>query len=145
MNHKYLFTILILILISCNSKKSKSIETDEIETTYIETDNLSQYEKQLQGLWKRVSYPYGIIEFKDKQVKFIDGEGSAETPQFKDYFISKTCASVKSSSEEQYNFGLNTGNDNCSPIKINDSKLIYYIDGITSSIEYKKMDTTNTQ
>jgi len=133
------------MLISCNSKKPKSIENDKIENTSIEKDDFSQYVEQLQGEWKRVSYPYGIIEFKDRQVKFADGEGSEETPQFQDYFLSKTCVSVKSSSEDQYNFGLNTGNDNCSPIKINDSKLIYYIDGISSSIEYKKLDTINTQ
>jgi len=143
MNHKYLFTILIPIFISCNSKKPKNIDSDKIENTSIEKDDFSQYVEQLQGKWKRESYPYGIIEFKDKQIKFIDGEGSAETPQFKDYFISKTCVSVKPSSEEQYDFGLNTGNENCSPIKITDSKLIYYIDGITSSIEYKRMNITN--
>ena len=94
----------------------------------------------MQGEWKRTSYPYGSFVFSNKQVKFIDGEGTAEPPEFQGYSLSKNCIPEKTSlSEDQYDFGLNTGNDVCQIIKINGTQLLLYLDGTSSNIAYEKV------
>ncbi|MEL6721552.1 MAG: hypothetical protein AAFP82_22835, partial [Bacteroidota bacterium] len=48
----------------------------------------------LQGKWKRTTYPFGGVEFKGETVQFIEEEGSTAVPKFEKFVISNQCNSV---------------------------------------------------
>ena len=43
------------------------------------------------GVWERLSYPYGTIEFRRDSVRFVPGEGLAEEPEFQAYTLAASC------------------------------------------------------
>jgi len=42
----------------------------------------------LQGEWKRTTYPFGTVEFEDRKVKLTEGEGLVEPSQFEQFELS---------------------------------------------------------
>lgn len=91
--------LLTMLLLSCrNSGEGSNTENSDLDTTVSppEVDNgISGREREaiiekLQGTWKEPEYPFGVAQFNDTVVKFIE-EGVVEAPQFREYQISTEC------------------------------------------------------
>lgn len=90
---------------------------------------LSEYIQKLQGTWKRQSYPFGTIEFKKNQVKFTEGEGSSQPPEFKNFDLIENCNStINSIPKKLYDFGLVTDSKDCNAIKLTGNTFNIYFD-----------------
>lgn len=77
----------VLLLMSCGGDGQTSTQnrTSSIPNGY------QKMITSLQGSWERTTYPYGGVEFKDQQVKFMEGEGSTTTPTFEKFTLSNQC------------------------------------------------------
>ena len=94
---KSLIVITIMITISCKTDTKKEAETVQTNTKVDSISNKSQPNEtsnlisKLEGVWKRVSYPYGIIQIQNDEVKFMAGEGTVELSKFEKFKLSETC------------------------------------------------------
>ena len=90
---------LLLLLTACDFYTGTADSTD---TTAPDTNteqpapsqttfDAGNYINQLQGTWKRTSYPYGTVQFQGRQVKYNEGEGMVEAPSFEDFEIAGNC------------------------------------------------------
>lgn len=92
-----------LSLVGCKNSNEKTelsskvsveepITTEPKEVlTEAENDSIKIMTDELQGVWKRTTYPYDELVFRPNQVKFIQGEGAAEPAVFEPLEISGTC------------------------------------------------------
>ncbi len=109
-----------------------------------QNDSPSKITENLQGIWKRQSYPYGTIEFKNNQVKFEAGEGSANPAAFKNFEIGEDC---KGFTDFKNSFSVITEEGNCNTLRLDRDSFQIFFDAGTSGVTYKKIDTgeTNTE
>ena len=100
----YSGTAILLLLSACesnqqtaNTKKlvNSKQETDTANDSLTNRDEanreIDSFVAALQGRWQRTTYPYGTVEFKENEVKFVAGEGAAEPPQFEPFRLSDSC------------------------------------------------------
>ena len=64
-------------------------EQNEVDESFSNSD-VNDFQKKLQGMWKRVDYPYSTYIFKESTAKQIS-EGMPEDPQFIPYELADNC------------------------------------------------------
>lgn len=140
--------ILLVGMVLLLSWSSCSTGTDSPGTRGSSTDentnqsSLDDYKRQLQGEWKRQSYPYGTIEFSGSRVKFVSGEGAPEPPQFKSFDIALECPdSDGASAAYSFDIALTTGSGNCDRIDLSKDALTIYFAGSSSGVVYYREGT----
>ncbi len=140
-----LLLAITLIFNACGNQNNKKDKDFEEITTDINSQTLTEeYLQKLQGSWKRQSYPYGTIEFKNNQVRFNTGEGSAELPQFIKFELVKNCPNSKTNiNVNDYDFYVFTENRHCDAIKFNLNSFEILFSGNKENILYKKIGVEN--
>ncbi|WP_019504623.1 hypothetical protein [Pleurocapsa sp. PCC 7319] len=160
----YLGTVILLLLSACESNQQtanteKSVNSEqETNTTNNSltnrdeaTQEIDDFLAALQGRWKRTTYPYGTVEYKGNEVKFVAGEGAAEPPQFQQFRLSDSCP--YSTDKEQIAtypyFTVSEENRTCESIKLNKDFLSIAIKGTTpgsaaGEIVYARMPNGET-
>ena len=98
LNNSILLKLLCLLVLitACNQfrNEQKKTNTKQMPPKNImfnkesETNSLID---QLQGEWKRTSYPYGTIVVKNNSLKNNEGEGLAEEPIFEPFTLQSFC------------------------------------------------------
>lgn len=133
--------IVLLLVSSCkeNSKSSENINETEVEiqdsNSKINSANKNFIDK-LQGTWERIDYPFDMVEFKYSEVKFTEGEGAIEEPEFEDFEISNNCPNAVSGSMSEIYL---VRGEKCEKVNIsNDTLLITYLVNNPFTIKYKK-------
>lgn len=92
----YLFIVLLALLTACGpGPESTDTTSSDNNTEPLAPDEMTfdagKYINQLQGTWKRTTYPYGTVQFQGRQVKYDEGEGMVEAPSFEPYEIADNC------------------------------------------------------
>jgi hypothetical protein len=82
------FALLFLLACEDTAPSDTALREENSENT-----PYALIQQDLQGIWKRIDYPHGTIEFKGSEVKVTEGEGGIEAPTFEAYVISNNCAS----------------------------------------------------
>ena len=88
-----LIPLVVCLLISCGPAQEEPEEavTSSGEPMVAARGDETSDEPRLMGAWKRLSYPYGTIDFRRDSVRFVAGEGLAEEPVFQPYTLAKAC------------------------------------------------------
>lgn len=109
-----------------------------------QTSDFSEFKTTLQGVWERTTYPYGTIEFENNRVKFTQGEGAVEEPQFESFKIADECTIAKKDETSALAYDFLVVDDRyCEAIKLNDGILSIIYSGSNEGIEYKRIGTNN--
>lgn len=153
-----LATTMLLLLSACesnqqtvNSKQKKKTANDTLTDRDRATQEIDSFLTALQGRWKRTTYPYGTVEFKGNEVKFVTGEGAVKPPQFERFRLLDSCS--YSTDKEQIAtypyFIVSEENRTCQPLKLNDDFLSIAIKRTTpkiaaGAIVYAKMPNSKS-
>ena len=88
-----LISLVVCLLNSCGPAQEEPEEavTSSGEPMVAARGHEAPIEPRLIGAWKRLSYPYGTIDFRPDSVRFVAGEGLAEEPVFQAYTLAKDC------------------------------------------------------
>ena len=140
---------MVLIHYACNDKSAQnknSLETNDTnqsQTGDAEHTTYNNVVASLQGTWKRTDYPYSTIVFDEKTVKFNEGEGEVEPPEFEAFEFTDACPKADQLhtelSKERYDFILVTDTQGCLPIKLHaDTMKMYYHKSIDATLYTKE-------
>ncbi|MGB5943957.1 MAG: hypothetical protein WBG71_13825 [Leeuwenhoekiella sp.] len=146
---KVFYCVLVLVLVvACNTNsKENSGKQTEIDDTPAITENSDPDTKEIQnrliGNWKRISYPYDQIVFKENETKYTEGEGAEELPKFEPYKIASECPFASKKIDDLPNkihFVVYPERESCQLFELTGDTLNYYI-ASNSFIAYHRAGT----
>lgn len=137
-----------IFLISCsNTKKQDHTKTPQLDNKEVSRKNnnvtaiidSASIINKLIGKWKESEYPFRIVYFKSKTVKFIE-EGTEKEPEFREFKISDTCPfdvnNIKNAQPEDIFFVL-AESKTCEILKVSNNTLILSGFNVNDGRDYK--------
>lgn len=144
---KSFIVLSIVITVSCKTDTKKEAETVQTNTKMDSISNESQPNETLnhvsnfEGVWKRVSYPYGIIQIQNDEVKFDAGEGTVELLKFEKFKLSETCEkwNANKTIEDPTSFLITLKDSSCTALQINKDTLYVQFTESSEAVQYLKL------
>lgn len=152
----HLGTVILLLLSACGSNQPAANNPNTNQKTNAVSDKLTNSDRAsqakddfiaaLQGRWQRTTYPYGTVEFKGDRVKFVEGEGVAEPPQFNRFRLSNSCfyLSDKEQTATYLDYESLEKHRMCVSVKISGDSLLIGFTPSTETIVYNRIQDTDS-